>query len=987
MPDNKEPDRRETDRLDTSFKKFHELMSKRVQEILLISSPYDAFIMEEDGRLAGRIIHEYRGLNLTRPPRITWVSSAHEALRILSEKQFDLVITMPRLDDMSPTVLCGEIKRRHADLPIYYLSHETARFQCDWPESDCGYFDRQFIWLGNTDLLLALVKNTEDQLNVVADTEKARVRVILLVEDSPLYLSSILPLIYKEIVKQTQYAMDESLNEAHRILRMRGRPKILVAGTYEKAVELFDRFMPYILTVLSDVRFPSNGVPTENAGLSLLMDFKRKKPDMPLLLLSSESLNREKALQVPAHFIDKNSPSLHHEIRSFFKQNLGFDAFVFRLPSGEAVGSASNLREMSLVLDHIPDASVEFHAGREDFSTWMMARMEIELAQDLRKAKVTDFSSIAEVRTFILNAIRRQRSMRQRGVVVEFAGSGYDPTAEFVKIGNGSLGGKARGLAFMAAMLKDRGDLAEKFPSVRIRIPRTLVISTEGFESFISHNNLELDDAAHMTDAEIETIFTAARFPEALRGQLASFLEMTRQPLAIRSSSLLEDAQAQASAGVYRTYMIPNNHSALDDRLSQLLLAIKKVYASTYFAAPRAFADRSPYRTEEDRMAVIIQPVAGQEVDGLYYPAISGVAQSYNFYPVSYMKPEEGIAHIVLGLGRAVVDGEACLRFSPKYPQLLPQMDNVQKALQNTQRYFFALKTHPERVADPDRLLSRQLIDDATGHPAVKLLAGTYSSADQRIRDSGVMPGQKVMNFASVLKYNLFPLADILNDMLEIGRKGMGGPVEIEFAVTLPFTEGRPYAFYLLQMRPMGRREQQMRVTITADDEKAAFCYSPQALGNGLFRSTRDILYVAPERFDPARTVEIATEIAGLNRLLADAGRHYILIGPGRWGSADPWLGIPVAWSDISAVAAIVETKADNLQADPSQGSHFFHNITTLGIGYLTVAGNQGARMDWDWLRRLPTENEGVYVRHAKCPDELLIKIDGTSSTGVILAV
>jgi hypothetical protein len=978
--------RREKDRFEPTFKIFHELMARRVQEILLVSSPYDAFIMEEDGRLAGRIIHEYRGLNLSRPPRITWASSGREALQKLAQKPFDLVITMTRLDDVAPAVLCGEIKRDHAHMPIYYLSHEALPSPAGPPETECGWIDRRFVWQGNTDLLLALIKSTEDRLNVEFDTQAAGVRVILVVEDSPLYLSSLLPFLYKEIVRQTQAAMDESLNEEHRILRMRARPKILLAENFEEAQALYQQYTPFMLTVLCDARFPRNGRLDPEAGLSLLGEIRQSNPDLPLMVFSSEPGNRTRAKALGAQFIDKNAPAPHADIRAFFVRNLGFEEFVFRLPDGREVGRAADLRAMTRVLDTIPDAAIEYHARREHFSTWMMARMELELAHTLRAAKVADFATMAQLRAHILDAIVRQRKERQRGVVVEFAYDEYDPAAEFVKIGTGSLGGKARGLAFLSTLLKDAEELATAYPGVAIGIPRTLVISTEGFEQFLNQNRLHPDTAQGMPDTAIEDLFTRAAFPDALKAKLASFLAAVKGPLAVRSSSLLEDTQAHPSAGLYKTFMLANNHPDGGVRLAQLLRAIQRVYASTYFAAARAFARQSPFGLEEDRMAVILQPVVGARAGQYFYPAISGVAQSYNFYPVAYMQAADGIVHAALGLGRTVVEGGAALHFSPRHPRLLPQIDTPAKALRNAQRTFYALdmgQAHQARIDPEERIVSLS-VDAMAAHPAVQALASTYVAADQRIRDTAAAEGQKLITFASVLKYDLFPLAAIVADLLEMGRRGLGCPVEMEFAADLPRTPGGKYTFRLLQIRPMGKREQSMHIDITAEDERRAVCFSRRALGNGLRQDVRDIVFVKPEAFDPARTPAMAADIARLNEQLERRKRPYVLIGPGRWGSADPWLGIPVTWKEIRAVAAIVETTARNLSADPSQGSHFFHNLTTQGIGYLTVAGPDTGFVDWPWLAGLPSADETPFVRHVELVKPLRIKIDGKSSVGVI---
>lgn len=978
--------KRFVDRFDRSFNLFYELMARRVSEILLVSSPYDAFIMEEDGRLAGRILHEYRGLNLTRPPRISWASSAGEALKFLKEKPFDLVITMLRLDDTEPTLLCGEIKRDYPDLPVYYLAHDTGRYLIDPGEDACGNTDRRFVWLGNTDLLLALIKSTEDLMNVAFDTQRARVRVILLVEDSPLYLSSLLPAIYKQIVQQTQAAMDDSMNEEHRILRMRARPKILVAESYEAAEHLYEQYKPYVLSVLSDVRFPRAGRLDENAGVRLLAGIKEASPALPVLLLSSESANKAKADGVPANFINKNSASLHQELSAFFEQYLGFGDFIFRAPDGRETARAANLREMEDVLPSVSEETVRHLAGKDAFSTWLMARSEIELASDLRPVKVSDFDNGVSIRDYLVRSIRNQRRKRQKGVVIEFSEKRFDPLAEFVKIGSGSLGGKARGLAFMASVIRSRPDLQVDYPGLQVEIPQTLVITTDVFERFVKHNALTFPNAADLSDEVITSAFMAGALPADVVTALDTFLESIRYPLAVRSSSILEDAQAHPSAGVYQTLMLPNNHRDKAVRLSQLLEAIKRVYASTYTEASRSFAKQSQYRTEEDKMAVIVQQVCGGETNGLFYPAASGLAQSYNFYPVSYMKPEEGIVHIALGLGRTVVDGGSCLRFSPRYPQLLPQLATVDAALANTQRYFYALNlpgdtdAHEPRQEDYFRRIS---INDAADHSAVKLLASTYIQDEHRIRDSGHLDGQKIVTFAAILKYELVPLAPLVGKLLALGRSGMGGDVEIEFAIEMVDNQPDAFRFSLLQIRPMTKRQHSIPIDITPDDRQGAFCLSHQTMGNGVVQGITDIIFVRPDRFDPSRTVEIAGDIARFNSRLAADNRKYLLIGPGRWGSADRWLGIPVSWYDIAGVGAIVETYADNLQAEASQGSHFFHNITTLGLGYLTISRTGGDFIDWSWLTALPRAEETDFVAHVRLDQELILKIDGKSSTAV----
>jgi CheY-like chemotaxis protein len=973
---------------DLSFKVFHELMAEKVTEILLISSPYEAFIMEEEGRLAERIIHEYRGLNLSRPPMLTWVSTAGEALDILSKRNFDLVITMPQVDEMDAYILGRKIKAIHPDLPIYLMIQNTSKHLLERHHTDRQAIDRRCVWYGNTDLLLAMIKSLEDKMNVAYDTRRARVRVIILVEDSPIYYSSLLPLLYKEIVTQTQAVMEESVNDEHRILRMRARPKILVAENYKEALELYRQYQPYLLSVFSDVRFPKDGQIDDRAGVSLLTMIRKENPDLPLLNLSTEESNRQEAENIPAVFLNKNSPALHSEIRSFFINYLGFGDFVFRFPNGQEIARASNLREMEKILPSIPDESVYYHGQRNHFSSWLMARSEVMLASKLKPVKVSDFESPGDLKKYLTDCIYERRKGRQKGLITELVTGAYDPDADFVKVGRGSLGGKARGLAFISTQLKENPELLQKYENVDIRVPKSLVMSTEGFDAFINENNLREIAKADLSDEEITQLFLAARFPEALRADLELFIQHARYPLAVRSSSLLEDAQFQPFAGIYKTYMLPNNHRKGSVRLERLVTAIKLVYASTYYATPKAYARSTYHRMEDEKMAVVIQRLTGSVSGNYFYPTLSGVAQSYNYYPIAHLKPEEGIARIALGLGKTVVEGGTSLRFSPRYPQVLPQFSAVDDILKNSQRRFYVLKMgdFPKNLgANEDATLARLDVDEAADHLPVKQVSSSYSAQEHRIRDGAQTGGYLVVTFANVLKYHTFPLADILCDVLEIGRRGMGCPVEIEFAVNLPGEAEQRAAFDLLQVRPMGINQDCGEVEILPEDIEAAVCYSAMALGNGCSREMEDVVFVNPKTFDPARTRDIAAEIGQINRHLAQQKRRYLLIGPGRWGSADRWLGIPVSWGDISGVGAMIETATDNFKADPSQGSHFFSNITSLGISYLTTVQNGDDFIDWQWLQSLPTENQTAYLHHVKLEEPLTIKIDGKQSRAVIM--
>jgi CheY-like chemotaxis protein len=976
---------------DPRFKIFHELMARKVRDILLVSTPYDAWILEEDCRLSERIIHEYRGLNLSNPPRFTWVSKAQQALAVLDQKKFDMVITMSQLADMDAFVLGEEIKKKMPGLPVILLAHESL----PPPAQECLLdftrppgIDQSFIWSGNTDILVALVKSAEDRLNVEHDTEFAGIRVVLFVEDSPAYISSLLPVLYRELVTQTQALMDYRLNEEHKLLTMRARPKILIAENYEEALKLFEKFEPYVLGVISDVRIPRNCMLDGDAGVALLSRIKKERFDIPLLLASTELANADKARQIPASFVDKNSANLHAEVRSFFMDHLGFGDFVFRQPDdGRVIARAPNLRKLEKILHCIPEDSFIYHCGRNDFSRWLFARTEISLASRIRPLRYDEFSSVDNHRQHLVSLIQSRRKRRQKGVVADFDAADFDPDTEFFKIGDGSLGGKARGLAFVANLLQRLPAIQAKFEDVNIFVPRTLVVTTEGFDAYVEKNNLRELAESDSPDEQIAAAFQQADFPRAIAESLKAYLKRIKYPLAVRSSSLLEDAQFRAYAGLYRTYMLANDHPDTEVRLKQLINAIKLVYASTYFQGPKAFSKRVGHRTEEEKMGVIVQQLVGERYGDFFYPTISGVAQSHNYYPFAKMKPEEGIANVALGLGKTVVEGEKALRFSPKYPQLLPQRSSVEDILKNSQQFFYALKmgeAHQGPGIVEDANLKKRDISDAAEEDPVKLLASTYIPAEHRIRDTANMPGYRVLTFAQVLKYGQLPLAEILCEALALGREGMGCPVELEFSVNMPVDGGRKPEFAFLQLRPMTARAELVQVEISKDEINRSFCFSAHALGNTETADIADIVYVKPDVFDSGRTQAVALEIGKLNAGLLSEDRKYLLIGPGRWGSADRWLGIPVNWGDISGVGAMVETSSSRLKADPSQGSHFFHNITTLGITYVTVSENDF--IDWSWLVSQPAANETGHVVHLKLDQPFILKVDGRSSKCVMYA-
>ena len=716
---------------DPRFKLFHELMSKKVREILLISTPYDAWVMEEDCRLSEAINNEYKGLNLSHPPRLNWFSSAAAALKALDSKHYDLVIIMPRVADTEVMATAEEIRTKGPHLPIMLLCHDYEvglEFEL-LRQPSSSPFDRIFIWSGNSDLLLAMIKSAEDQKNVAHDTRSASIRVIIYVEDSPEYLSALLPVFYRELVVQTQAVMEEGLNEEHRLLAMRARPKILVTDTYEGAMELFRKYEPYVLGVISDVRFHRGNRFDENAGVDLLVGVKKERFDIPLLLMSSDPLNAAKAAKIPAVFVDKNSPALLSQVRSFFLNHLGFGDFVFRSPDGGEIARASNLKMLEKKLHTVPDETFALHSNRNDFSRWLFARSEIELATRVRPVREDDFSTPESHRQFLISLIHERRMGRQKGVVVDFDPRAFDEDAECFKIGTGSLGGKARGLSFVSALLRRHPALQTRFEAVDIFVPQTLVVTTEVFDAFVGENHLSELAKVQMPDEVIAERFMAGAFPQPFKDQLAGFLSHVCYPLAVRSSSLLEDAQFRAYAGLYRTYMLSNDNPDLDCRLLQLINAIKMVYASTYYEGPKSFSKRVGHRTEEEKMAVMVQQLVGRRYTNTFYPAIAGVAQSHNYYPFSRMKPEDGIATIALGLGKAVMDGEKALRFAPSCPELLPQCATVKDTLKNSQRFFYALRLDEPichlSLNDAVTLVKRE-ISEAVDEEPVRALTSTY---------------------------------------------------------------------------------------------------------------------------------------------------------------------------------------------------------------------------------------------------------------------
>ena len=970
------------------FSGFESLMPFRVQEILLVASMYDAYTLEEGGRLTELLLNEYRELHLSFAPHVTRASDGKEALSLIKVRRFDLVITMTRLGDMEATELAAAIKQAQPDLTVITLAFNPRELGRIQEQSDRNAIDRLFLWSGDVRLLLAIIKNCEDARNVKHDTHYSGVRTIILIEDSVRFYSAYLPMLYTEVLRQTHSLMQHGMNLSHRLLRMRARPKILLANNHEEAWDYYTNYKDYLLGVISDARFPRRGEQNEDAGIQFIRQIKKVDPHTPAVIQSTDQSMAQAAHAIGAGFINKKSHSLLQDLRNFMLDNFGFGDFVFRLPDGTEIDRAPNLRSIVRALAVIPDESLIHHANRDHFSNWLRARTEFALASLIRPRKVSEFRDIDELRKYLIDTFSRFREESQRGIVTDFSRQLFDTSVDFVRIGSGSLGGKARGLAFMNSILHRYG-ITDRFAGIEIRVPPTAVVGTDVFDNFLANSALRERVLGDITDEMVIEEFLALKLPPEIYGDLEAFLRQVQYPLAVRSSSLLEDSQYQPFAGVYNTYMLANNHPDVKVRLDQLCDAIKLVYASTYFQGAKAYLDATGNRVEEEKMAVIIQQVVGRQHEHYNYPDFAGVAHSSNFYPTGGLQPDDGVICVALGMGRTVVEGRKCLRFSPRHPGNLPQFSTIKDMLNNSQREYYAIDT-----SDPDAYpytkedhnLALLNLEDAERHGTLEAVGSVYSHENNAVYDGIWRPGVRLVTFAHVLKSNLFPLAEVLQLLLELGTRSMSCPVEIEFATVLGDGKTRPHQFGFLQIRPLadGYVAPEIKPELLADPE--AFCATNVALGNGRINGLQDIVYVPPSRFDRSKTVNIAAEIGSLNNKLQLEDRPYLLIGPGRWGSADHWLGIPVRWEQISRARVIVETDLEDFKVTPSQGTHFFQNLTSFQVGYLTVNQAEGeGRLDWDWLDSLPASSETTHVRHLRLAAPLTVLIDGRTSHAVIL--
>ena len=971
----------------------YRFMKYRIHKILLVCCSYDGYILEEDGHIESQINQEYLDLNMSNPPSFTRVSSTREALDLLGrDDSFDFILTMYNVGELDVFTFAKIVKERHPQIPVALLTSFSKDIYRRIEEQDRSGLDYIFGWHGNTDLIMAIIKLVEDKMNAEEDIVEGGVQAILLVEDSIRFYSTYLPELYKLILLQNTEFLKDAFNEQQQVLRKRARPKILLARSYEEAVELYDRYKQNLLGVISDVGFVLHREdPAESekpdAGIDLCRRIKNDNPLMPVLLQSSQTAFSEQAEALGAGFIAKNSKTLLSQLHDYIDREFAFGDFVFEDPAtGEEIGRARDLAQMQEMIASIPDEAFEYHTSQNHLSKWLYSRGLFPLAASIRQYNKSHFTSVEEHRRVLVNLIRDYRTLLGQGVVARFDAETYSDAIAFARIGEGSLGGKARGLAFMNSMLIKYRQY-DKHEGVRIMIPRSVVIATEYFDEFIRMNGLQYVVSQEFSDEEILSEFVSSYVPPRLQQELKAYIRTVRTPLAVRSSSKLEDSHYQPFAGIYSTYMIPFTKNE-DQMLRLLLRAVKSVYASVYFAASRAYIQTSQNLISEEKMAVIIQEVCGTEQDGLYFPTCSGVARSINYYPIGDERPEDGVCDVAMGLGKLVVDGGRTLRFSPRYPQKVLQTSTPELALRDTQNEVLALSLSPEefRTSIDDAVnLHRLNVREIDGMRNARFVCSVWDRENERISDSPFDRGRKVITFNNILKYNTFPLAEIVSDILRMGTEEMRCPVEVEFAVNMDVPAGQQQIFNLLQIRPIIDNQDNRPIDWSSETPDHALIYGEQALGIGRMNDISDIVYVKTPMFDSLATEKIADELLALNARMRDEQRTYILVGPGRWGSSDPFLGVPVKWTHISEAKVIVECGIERFDVEPSQGTHFFQNVTSLGVGYLTINPFRGDGIfREDLLDARKALYEGTYLRHVRFDRPLWVCVDGRSNRGMV---
>lgn len=975
---------------------YESLIKFRIRKILMICSNYDAFILEEDGQIDVQIYREYIELNLTSPPQFVWVTSASRAREVIDrDPGIDLVICMYNVGDRDVFTFASYLKTTGRDIPFVLLTHFSKEIYRRLSLQDTSAVDMTFSWHGNTDLIVAIIKLFEDQKNADVDILQIGVQAILLVEDSVRYYSTYLPELYRMVLLQSAEFLKETLNDQQKKARKRSRPKILLATNYEDACSLYQKYKTNLLGVISDVGFVlhrGDAPDTEkaDAGIELVKMIKEDDPYMPVLLQSSQESISEVAKELKVGFLRKYSKTLMLQLSEYMKEEFAFGDFVFRDRNRIEYGRAANLKELEHCIKEIPDHVLLHNTSKNMLSKWFFARGLFTLANRFRKVQDSHFASPDELRAYVTQEIHDYHALTGRGVIAHFDKDSYEKYIWFARVGDGSLGGKARGLAFLNSLIL-KYHLTGAYPGIKISIPRTVVIATDYFDQFILENGLQYVIDSEITDEEILSEFVASRLPETLVEELKVFVSTVRSPLAVRSSSKLEDSNYQPFAGVYSTYMVPLTEN-MDQMLRMLGKAIKSVYASVFFNGSRTYIQTTGNLLSEEKMAVIIQSICGTEYDGLYFPMLSGVARSVNFYPIGNEKPEDGIVNVAFGLGKTVVDGGCTLRFSPRYPKKILQLSDPKLAMRDTQKMMYALDLRPGafKISKNDgiNLAYEPVAEILKKFRYPEMVASTFSAADNRMVPGTSVPGPRVVTFDSILKYGRFPLAKVLVDLLEICKKELMCDVEMEFAADMiPESDGGGCVLKLLQIRPVSEylddKDTSMEQVVAG--MKSVLVTSDKALGSGYVPGMKYIMYISPADFDSARTMDMKSEVAGFNLEMKKKGASYMLVGPGRWGSSDPWLGVPVTWDEISEAKMIVECSIPGYQIEPSQGTHFFQNITSLGIGYLTVnTVIKKDSIDTRAIESLECVMKGRYVSVYEAPAELVAFIDRSSNKAIV---
>jgi CheY-like chemotaxis protein len=966
---------------------FHDLQPFKVKEILLVANLYDAYSIEGEGRFSDHMLGEYHQLSLTSLPRVTGVSNEEEAFNRLKARHYDMVIIMIGVHKESPLILCKKIKDKYPYLPTFLLLNNPGDVEFVKKQKTFGIpFDNYFVWTGESKVFFAMVKLLEDKVNVDNDTKKGLTRVILIIEDSAEYYSSYLPILYTLVMEQTRNLIaDVSTDELYKVLKLRARPKILLASNWEDSITIYNKYKDSLLCVISDMRFPKNGILHDMAGFELIQHIKTDLPNLPTVLQSSDPENAKFAFTLKSNFINKNSESLLQDLKSFINYYLGFGHFVYRDDKGRQIAVAKSMKEFEAYLETVPEDSLAYHAMKNHFSLWLMARGEVKIAKIINPIKVSDFNSLKELREFLIDIIRKRRKEMNKGRVVNFEETAVIDETNVVCLSGGSMGGKGRGLAFINTLIYSF-ELGRLLPGINIKTPITVIIGTDEFDMFMERNHLWTKVKEEKDFSVLQRLFLEGSISYTLEKELRIFLKQIQKPVAVRSSSLFEDSMSQPFSGIFGTYLLPNNHPEFEIRLKQLSEAIKLVFASIYSRSARTYFEAISYKVEQEKMAVVIQEVVGHRFEDAFYPHISGTAQSFNFYPVAHMTPQDGFAVLAVGLGHYVVEGERAFRFSPAYPSL--DIISLNDLYKNSQVHFYAVDMKKKVVnllEGENAGLITMDIKRAEEHGTLKHSASVLNTDNDTIIPGLEAPGPRVINFADILKYNYIPLASTLRTILDVVAEATGNPSEIEFAIDLTKDEEGNASLYLLQIKPLVGSYAGYNIEPETINEDDIILKSEKSMGNGVVDNITDVIYIEPGKFDNLRTTQMADEIDLVNEKMLKDNRHYILIGPGRWGTKDKFLGIPVVWPQISNAKIIVEVGLPDFHLDASLGSHFFHNVTSMNVGYFSInQGTHNGKIDWEKLKEQEVIEQGKFIRHIRFSKPLLVRMDGKKGIAVI---